>query len=199
MPKLIPLLTPSQGLSPGPAGTDPHESTTLALRVVLTLLRAAHKLTATGPDQQDPLAGNGLPVLAAVTARLHTSSATDVGAEPKSVTSQAGENVQDQSLMQLATSTTVAAGSNQAGVQEASTNAIKLLQLEVLTELVSFPAGLVFQEQVCSAASLHILSYWHNARCCVFAFIEHLTEGSLVCVNHTIGFTKPQEAVYVLA
>ena len=165
MPQLIPALTPTQEPSPGPAGTDPQESTALALRVVLMLLQAVHKLAATAPCQQDPLMGHGLPILAAVTVTLSDSRATDSRAEPGSVTFQAAKDVQDQSLMQLAASSTAATGSNQTGVQEESTNAIKLLQLEVLTELVSFPAGLVLQEQVWCAVSLHTASYWSGTLC----------------------------------
>ena len=133
------------------SGKQPHPSTSLALSVVLKILKAARQLAAAGNTQRDMLSGAGSSILAVV---IHESPAASTagasGSTPATGDHAAGQSreamtaqnpAEDQSLMQLTNrDVSDAVAEDETGSQGASGNAVTLLQLQMLTELVSFPA-----------------------------------------------------------
>ena len=148
LPMLVQLLAQQHAQQ---SARQPHPSTSLALGVVLKILKAACQLAAADSAQRHMLSGAGSSLLALV---IHESpAATPAGASgstPATVNHAAGQArkamtaqspAEDQSLMQLTNrdmSDDVV--EDETGSQGASGNAVTLLQLQVLTELVSFPA-----------------------------------------------------------
>ena len=126
----------------------------LALTTVLAILQAAGRLAATGACQQDPLAGTGSTMFQAVSAGQAMSPHSQIQSEVTATehmsteadssidTDKAGRHaaVLDQSLQQLAGSISRENGSHHA--TSLDTEALQLLRLQVLTELVSLPATL---------------------------------------------------------
>ena len=167
LPKLLPLCAPTQTQQPG---EQAHEDPALALSVVLAILQAARQLVPANVGQahdsvllnggqQDLLNGAGASILAAV--RTQGPSARRAAQEAEQGRHPADAE-QDQSLMQLANT---AGSSTKAGegadAQGLSADAVKPLQLRVLTELVSFPAELaVLPHQVrlsaCTTATVPV-------------------------------------------
>ncbi|KAA6427990.1 MAG: MMS19 nucleotide excision repair protein [Trebouxia sp. A1-2] len=118
----------------------------LALSTIFYLLKASNTLTAAGLCHHDPLAGTGSPVFQAVYAEpcppADKSDTNDLGTgvDDSMDADTAGESVavQDQSLQQLAEGASHGQGRAQpdsGGVEED----VRLLQLQVMTELVSLP------------------------------------------------------------
>ena len=158
--RLLPKLTTAAALATGPTALqsstnrprDPADKTqTLALFTTLQILKAAGRLTATGACHQDPLAGTASGVFLAVstdqsklaqashTASLSPATHADSSMDDDAV--NAPVPVQDQSLKQLAQGSGHDQDKGQhitGGVSEE----IRLLQLQVMTELVSLPASL---------------------------------------------------------
>ena len=126
----------------------------LALTTLLAILQAAGRLAATGACQQDPLAGTGSTMFQAVSAGPVKSPRSQIQSEVTATenmsteadssidTDKAGRHaaVLDQSLQQLAGSISRENGSHHA--TSLDTEALQLLRLQVLTELVSLPATL---------------------------------------------------------
>lgn len=123
----------------------------LALLAALQILKAAGRLTATGACNQDLLAGTASALLQAVSTEQsksgqapHTANASraiDADSSMDIDTVTAAVAVQDQSLRQLAQGAGHDQGEGQhvtGGVSEQ----VRLLQLQVMTELVSLPASL---------------------------------------------------------
>ena len=121
----------------------------MALSTISHLLKAANTLTATGLCHHDPLAGTGSPVFQAVHAEPCTPAdmsdtrdlGTGVDGSMDADTASEPIAVQDQSLQQLAQGASHGQGRAQhdsGGVEED----VRLLQLQVMTELVSLPVTL---------------------------------------------------------
>lgn len=148
LPKLLPLCTPLHTQQPG---TEAHQDPALSLSAILTILQAARRLVPTNEGQahelvllnggqHDLLNGAGSSILAAV--RTQEPSATRKAREAEQIR-HAPDDEQDQSLMQLANTADCSPKADKgADAQGLSANAVKPLQLQVLTELVSFPAEL---------------------------------------------------------
>lgn len=141
LPKLVQVIKEPQQTH---ADSSTQHGAVLALGVLVKILQAARRLVTASSYQQDPLAGFGASVLAAVT-HSATDATADQAASQAKTASAAEAAVQNESLMHLAN-----AGSETADDDDEMTgNAAKLLQLHVLTELVSFPAELtVISQQV---------------------------------------------------
>lgn len=133
------------------SGKQPQPSTSLALGVVLKILKAARQLAAADSAQPDMLGGAGSSILAVVIYESPTATTAGAsGSAPATGNYAAGQAreamtaqspAEDQSLMQLANRDgSDAVAEDETGSQGASGNAVTLLQLQVLTELVSFPA-----------------------------------------------------------
>ena len=152
LPKLLPLCTPHQTQQ---LGTQAQQVAALALNVILTILQAARRLISAkegdkhdsvmlNGGQQDVLNGAGSLILATI--RTQAPSAGGAAQEADRVRHPA-DIEQDQNLMQLANTAGCSSKADGADAQGLSANAVKLLQLQVLTELVSFPAELVVLPQ----------------------------------------------------
>ena len=166
LPKLLPLCTSLHTQQPG---TEAHQDPALALSAILTILQAARRLVPTNKGQahdlvmlnggqRDLLNGAGSLILAAV--RTQEPSASRTAREAEQVR-HAPDDEQDQSLMQLANTTGCSPKANEgADAQGLSANAVKPLQLQILTELVSFPAELaVLPHQVVLSVTKLYTSY----------------------------------------
>lgn len=151
--RLLPKLAAAAGSLPNSqhySSSRPADQTQrLALSTIFHLLKAANTLTATGLCHHDPLAGTGSPVFQAVYAEPRApadmSDTSDLGrgADDSMDADRANESVavQDQSLQQLAQGAShrqIRAQPDSGGVEED----VRLLQLQVMTELVSLPVTL---------------------------------------------------------
>ncbi len=150
--RLVPKLAAAASLpnSQHYSASRPADQTQrLALSTIFHLLKAANTLTAAGLCHHDPLAGTGSPVFQAVYAEpcapadMSNTSDLGTGIGDSMDTDTAGEfdAVQDQSLQQLAQGASQGQGRAQresGGVAED----VRLLQLQVMTELVSLPVTL---------------------------------------------------------
>lgn len=152
--RLLPkLMTAAAAPTPLQPTTDrPADKTQpLALFAILQILKAAARLTATGACNQDPLAGTASALLQAVSVDPGKSGQAPHTANPSQATYadssmdidtvNAAVAVEDQSLRQLAQGAGHDHGERQhvtGGVSED----VRLLQLQVMTELVALPASL---------------------------------------------------------
>ena len=152
--RLLPkLMTAAAAPTPLQPTTDrPADKTQpLALFAILQILKATARLTATGACNQDPLADTASALLQAVSTDQsksgqapHTanpSQAIDADSSMDIDTVNAAVSVEDHSLRQLAQGAGHDQGEGQhttGGVSEE----VRLLQLQVMTELVSLPASL---------------------------------------------------------
>jgi len=152
LPKLAAAAAASASLSNSQhySSSRPADQTRrLALSTIFHLLKAANRLTAAGLCRHDPLAGTGSPVFQAVHAEpctpadMSDSSHLGTAINGSLDTDTASElvAVQDQGLQQLAQGANHGQGRAQhdsGGVEED----VRLLQLQVMTELVSLPVTL---------------------------------------------------------
>ena len=121
----------------------------MALSTISHLLKAANTLTATGLCHHDPLAGTGSPVFQAVYAEpcapADMSDTRDLGTgvdgSMDADTASEPIAVQDQSLQQLAQGASHGQGRAQPDSGSVEED-VRLLQLQVMTELMSLPVTL---------------------------------------------------------